>query len=131
MALICLCIAQLAFAVEQDYQFRSLQVQHRYEKLIKEIRCAVCQNQSLFDSSSTVAKNMRKQVYLMLNSGMSDRDVREYFCNLYGDAILFMPPWGIGTFLLWAGPFFMLVFAFIVFRSFVLPNKVVQSQHAC
>lgn len=132
MAIVCLYIAQHAFAMEQDHSFSSLHAQGRYERLIKEIRCAVCQNQSLFDSNSTVAGDMRKQVYAMVNSGLSDHAIRQHFRSVYGDAILFMPPWRPSTLFLWCGPVFMLVIAAVIFKCFVAHGKkIVKSQYAC
>jgi len=123
MALVCLCIAQVAFAVEPPSQFKSIKDQLRFEKLIKETRCVVCQNQSLFESSSALASDMRMQISTMINAGISNHQIRNYLRNRYGDAILFLPPWRVGTLALWLGPIFMLLIAAFSFKRLVMRTK--------
>lgn len=108
MALICLCIAQLAFAAEDSYPFASAQLQQRFVKLTKELRCAKCQNQSLYESNASLAVDMRNKIYNMLNSGLSDAAVREFMSHRYGDYVLFNPPMRPNTWMLWVGPLMML-----------------------
>jgi cytochrome c-type biogenesis protein CcmH len=109
MALICLCIAQLAFAAEDTYPFDTKVKEQRFVRLIKELRCAECQNQTLFDSNSGLAQDMRAQIYSMINSGYADVNIRSYLSSRYGEYIFFKPPWQLGTYLLWLGPILMLV----------------------
>lgn len=108
MALVCLCIAQLAFATENNYAFSSVQEEQRFIKLTKEIRCSSCQNQNLFDSNASVAFDMRAVIYNMLQEGASDNNVVEYLSARYGDYILFKPRFNLGTLALWLGPLAML-----------------------
>jgi cytochrome c-type biogenesis protein CcmH len=113
MALICLCIAQLAFAAEDNYPFRSPDEQRRFVDLIKEVRCSTCKNQTLYDSNASVALDMRKQIYQMLTAGASDASIKSYLTAKYGEYILFSPPWRLGTLLLWLSPLFMLTVAML------------------
>lgn len=115
MALICLFIAQVAFAAEHTYPFASSQIEQRFIKLTKELRCAACQNQSLFESNASVAKDMREQIYQMLQDEQSDQSIREFMTSRYGEIIWFNPPKQIKTLVLWAGPFIMLGIASIYF----------------
>lgn len=108
MALICLVIAQLAFATDYNFTFKTPQEEQRFIKITKQIRCAVCKTQSLFESETTQAAQMRQQIYDMLTSGMAPEQILNSFRLQYGDAILFMPPWRLNTFLLWSGPIIML-----------------------
>lgn len=103
MALICLCIAQVAFADNTQ----------RMMRFSKEIRCVSCQNQTLFDSNAPIATTMRDQIYNMFNDGMSEQQIRDHLSYKYGDYILFNPPWKLGTLLLWLGPFIMLGIAML------------------
>lgn len=108
MALVCLCIAQLAFAVEDNYPFSVEKQQHSFVRLTKQIRCTSCQNQTLYDSSSGVAIEMRNQIYAMLNADMSEAKILKCLRDKYGDYIFFMPPCNKGTLALWLGPLIML-----------------------
>ncbi len=108
MALICLCIAQLAFAVENNYVFSIQDEEQRFVRLIKEIRCPTCPTQSLFEAVSTSAEKMRTEIYRMVNAGMSNNDIRKYVVKHYGEDILFNPPMRRGSWILWAAPFVLL-----------------------
>lgn len=124
MALICLGIAQLAFAVEDSYPFSSSEKQARFINLTKELRCTACQNQSLFDSSASLAIDIRAQIYKMLNANESDTRIRNYLVDRYGDFVLFTPPWRVQTAALWFGPLFMLAIAlFLAFRFIKTPRN--------
>jgi len=71
MALICLCIAQLAFASVDNYPFALEQQQHSFVQLTKQVRCTSCQTQTLYDSNSNIAQEIRAQIYSMINAGMN------------------------------------------------------------
>jgi cytochrome c-type biogenesis protein CcmH len=126
MALVCLCIAQLAFAVESNYAFKAPQLEQRFVNLTKELRCTSCQNQNLFDSNAQIAVDMRYKIQDMLQAGSSDAEVRAYLVARYGTFILFNPPWQASTYLLWGGPALMLLLGGlsfgIIFRSRSIKN---------
>ena len=107
MALICLCIAQLAFAVEDNFLFSSQVAQQRFVNLSKQYRCAVCKSQSVFDSNSTVAQDMREQIYDSINAGLSDTAISSLLVEQYGEHIVLKPPVKLSTGLLWFGPLMM------------------------
>lgn len=123
MALICLCIAQLAFATENIYPFEAPQIERRFIDLTKELRCSSCQNQTIFESNAAVAVDMREKVYNMLQQGATDTAIREYLATRYGDYILFNPQWRLGTAALWLAPFAMLLVGFWTFANVMLPRK--------
>jgi len=76
-----------------------------------ELRCLVCQNQTIADSNAGLAIDLRNQVRDMLKRGMSDADIREFMVARYGDFVLYNPPVKNTTVLLWLGPLLMLVIA--------------------
>lgn len=76
----------------------------RYAALIAELRCLVCQNQSLADSNADLAKDMRDQVYAMLTDGKSDSEITDHMVERFGDFVLYRPPLRPATLLLWFGP---------------------------
>ena len=80
----------------------------RYQELLYELRCLVCQNQSLADSDAELAGDLRKRVRDLIDQGMSDEQIIEYLQARYGDFILYRPPWALRTVALWTGPFVLL-----------------------
>lgn len=79
-------------------------MQERVMKLSTELRCLVCQGQSLADSHSDFAIDMRNKIMTLMNEGMSDREVKEYLVDRYGEFILYKPPFSGITTMVWLGP---------------------------
>src|SRR5215207_8478222 len=84
-------------------------LEKRVRELSGELRCLVCQNQTLADSNAPLAVDLRNQVRDQLKSGKAERDVREFMVARYGDFVLYKPPLKASTVLLWAGPFLLLL----------------------
>jgi cytochrome c-type biogenesis protein CcmH len=80
----------------------------RVKKLESELRCLVCQNQTLADSGSELAQDLRNEVRKLAASGKSDAEVKDFLVARYGDFVLYDPPVKSTTWLLWAGPFLLL-----------------------
>ena len=93
-------------------------LEKRVRELSTELRCLVCQNQTLADSNAPLAVDLRNQVREQLKSGKSERDVIDFLVARYGDFVLYRPPLQANTVLLWAGPFLLLVagLALLVWR---------------
>lgn len=83
----------------------------RYHQLINELRCLVCQNQTIAESNAPLAVDLREQVKKQLVEGRSDREITRYLTDRYGDFVLYRPPFKVTTALLWAGPFLLLLAA--------------------
>ena len=83
----------------------------RVKALSAELRCLVCQNQTVEDSTSPVARDMKDQVRSQLAAGKSEAEVKRYMTDRFGDFVLYKPPLKATTFVLWAGPFIALAFA--------------------
>ena len=81
----------------------------RVNKLAEELRCLVCQNQTLADSHAELAIDLKNQVREMLQKGLSDKQVIDYMVTRYGDFVLYRPPVKGTTWLLWFGPFVLFV----------------------
>jgi len=95
----------------------SQDLEKRTAALAQELRCLVCQNQTLADSNAPLAVDLRNQIREQLASGKSERDVKEYMVARYGDFVLYRPPFNAATALLWAGPFLLLLGGFfLLFR---------------
>tara|TARA_Y100000590_G_scaffold421813_1_gene525885 strand:+ start:4405 stop:5301 length:897 start_codon:yes stop_codon:yes gene_type:complete len=85
-----------------------------YNQIIKELRCLVCQNQSLAESDSSLAKDLRNKVREMLEDGKSRDEIHEYMTDRYSDYVLYEPPLNKFTWFLWYGPFIVLLLAIVV-----------------
>ena len=80
----------------------------RLKKLDEELRCLVCQNQSLADSNAPLAQDLRREVRSLADAGKSDAEIKEFLVARYGDFVLYKPPVKATTWLLWFGPFLLL-----------------------
>lgn len=109
-----LLFATTANAVVETYEFETAQMESDYFKLIKELRCLVCQNQNLADSNADLAKDLRRQTHEMLMQGNSPDQVADYMVARYGDFILYRPRLKRSTLLLWIGPFVLLALVLVV-----------------
>jgi cytochrome c-type biogenesis protein CcmH len=96
-------------AAIETYEFQSAQTEAEYYRLINELRCAVCQNQNLAASDADLAKDLRRQTYEMLIKGQSSQQVVEFMVARYGDFVLYRPQFKPSTYLLWLGPFLLLI----------------------
>ncbi len=79
----------------------------RYRALTSELRCLVCQNESISDSHADLAKDLRNQVRTMMEDGKTDGEITEYLVARYGDFVLFRPRFKALTAALWLGPFIL------------------------
>ena len=106
-----LLMLRIAAAADVPVVFDDPARQVRYESLLEELRCLVCQNQSLADSHAELAQDMRDEVYRMVNSGESNTTIANFLVARYGDFVLYRPPVKRSTWLLWSGPFVLLTLA--------------------
>ena len=97
-------VAGAAHAID-PLQFKDRAEEVRFQNLTKQLRCLVCQNQNLADSDADLAKDLRKQVFDMMQSGKSDEEIKQYLVARYNDFVLYDPPLKPGTWLLWFTPF--------------------------
>ena len=107
--LILLLVPCLAGAEEARPLIDNPLVEARLKHLAVELRCLVCQNQTLADSHAPLAEDLRREVREMIAKDMSDKDIIEFLVTRYGDFILYRPPLKATTTLLWVGPFVLLI----------------------
>jgi len=104
-----LMLSSLAGAVDTR-QLATPEQQEIYETLTSQLRCLVCQNQTIADSNAELAADLRRQVYEMLEQGKSKQEILNFMTERYGDFVLYKPPFKAKTSLLWLGPgLFLLV----------------------
>jgi cytochrome c-type biogenesis protein CcmH len=98
-----------AFAVQPDEVLPDPAMEARARELSKELRCLVCQNQSIDDSNAPLARDLRVLVRERLTAGDDNKGVLEYITARYGDYVLLRPPFKASTYVLWIGPFVVLL----------------------
>ena len=94
-------------------------VEQRLVNIAEELRCLVCQNESLAGSQADLAKDLRREVRGLIKSGKSDAEVKDFLVSRYGDFVLYRPQVKPTTYALWAGPFILLIAAIATLISFL------------
>jgi cytochrome c-type biogenesis protein CcmH len=87
-------------------------VEARLKALSQELRCLVCQNQTLADSAAPLAEDLRQEIREKIAQGMSDKEITDYLVARYGNFVRYRPPVESQTFLLWVGPSLLLIAGF-------------------
>lgn len=103
-----------AVAAISPLKFDNPAQEKRFQNLIAELRCLVCQNQSLADSNAELAQDLRREVYTMIKRGDTDKEITEFLVARYSDFVLYRPPFQASTLVLWVGPFVLLFIAAVV-----------------
>ena len=93
----------------EPVDYRSDAEEQRFRALAAELRCVMCQNQSIADSNAPIAHDLRTEVLRLMREGQSDAQIKQYLVERYTDFVLYEPPMKKSTWLLWAGPFLMLL----------------------
>lgn len=117
LALLFMLYSTAVQAQEELVHFETKELKQRYVHLLKTTRCLVCQNQSLADSSASLADDLRKEIEKMLREGKTDQQIIDFLVSRYGDFVLYDPPLKTSTLPLWLGPV-TLVFVFLL--TFIL-----------
>lgn len=97
-----------ALAAIQPLPFRDAAEEARFRRLVSELRCLVCQNQSLADSDAPLAADLRREVLRLMQDGLSDEEIKQFLVQRYSDFVLYRPPFRADTLALWLGPLFVL-----------------------
>ncbi|MCY7354248.1 MAG: cytochrome c-type biogenesis protein CcmH [Lysobacter sp.] len=125
MATACLILAMLlSFSASAQVatntaplQFQNTAEERRFHALVSELRCVMCQNQSLADSNAQIANDLRHEVLDLMRQGKSDTEVKSFLVARYGEFVLYRPRVASKTWLLWFGPaLLLLVGGFVIAR---------------
>tara|TARA_B100000674_G_C37929984_1_gene957493 strand:+ start:1678 stop:2151 length:474 start_codon:yes stop_codon:yes gene_type:complete len=111
------------------YVFSDKAKEKIYKELSEELRCLVCQNQSIADSNAELAKDMRQKTYELVKNGKNKREIATYMANRYGDFVLYKPPFKAKTAFLWIGPF-VLFFAAIWFMLRAIKTRQLNNEES-
>ena len=103
-----LIVSVNAIAIDTGTAFEDPAMQQRYENLISEIRCLVCQNQTIKDSNVFLASDLRREIRRMMTEGMSDAQIADFLVARYGDFVLYNPRKSGRTLILWITPALLL-----------------------
>ena len=106
-----LVAALFSFASDKIYSFENSNQQIIFENLLEELRCLVCQNQSLADSASGLATDLRDEVYQMVIQDNSQQTIKTFLVERYGNFVLYDPPLNPSTSILWFAPFTLAILA--------------------
>ena len=98
-----------SYAAIDVYEFKTPVEEQRFQALMGELRCPKCQNQNLAGSDAEIAKDLKRRTYQLMEEGKSDNEIRDYMIERYGDFITYKPPVRGSTYLLWFGPFALLM----------------------
>jgi cytochrome c-type biogenesis protein CcmH len=124
-----LLAAGAAALAQEPLVFDDAAQEERYNALTLELRCTVCQNQSLADSDAPLAQDLRAEIYEMMMAGRSDDEIKTFMIERYGDFVLYRPPMQGNTLALWILPIFLLlVGAVIVFFTVRNRNRKLAAQ---
>jgi cytochrome c-type biogenesis protein CcmH len=105
-----LCIAALStWAIGTDETLADPAQQMVYEHLTNEVRCLVCQNQTIADSTAPLAIDLRREIRQMIEAGQSEEEIKTFLLDRYGDFVLYRPRWQANTILLWLAPGLLLL----------------------
>ena len=109
-------ISKNSYSVEPEEFLQNPKQEMRARNISKNIRCLVCQNESIDDSSAPLAKDLRALIRIKVQKNDTDEEIYKFLTDRYGDFILLKPPFKISTFLLWSLPFvFVIIGIFILF----------------
>lgn len=107
------CLFALTTVIAQANEAQPVAADPALEKHVmaisEELRCLVCQNQTIADSQAGLAVDLKNQVREKIEQGMSDKEIIDYMVQRYGDFVLYRPPFKTATWLLWGGPFLLLI----------------------
>jgi len=110
-----LCVVSVTVMAAVEYRkFDDPQQEQVYQTLTNELRCLVCQNQTIADSNADLAKDLRRQVYEMLQQGKSQQEIIDFMTQRYGEFVLYRPPLKAKTIILWVGPAVFIVIGLVV-----------------
>ena len=107
---VALFLAVPAIAIDQDKRFDDPEMQARYERLISEVRCLQCQNQSIKDSNVSLAADLRREIARMIEEGQTDEEIADFLVTRYGEFALYRPRSSGKMIVLWIAPFLLVLF---------------------
>jgi cytochrome c-type biogenesis protein CcmH len=127
-----------ASAMIEVYEFKDEVTRQRYQSFLEEMRCPKCQNQNLDGSDSPIAADLRREIYIMLDDGKSDKEIVDFMVSRYGEYVLYRPKMATNTLLLWGLPAVLLLLGGVMIvltlrqrdKTKALPDPLVADEQA-
>ncbi len=119
IVLISMLVGGLTYAIDAGNAFEDPEMQARYEKISSEVRCLVCQNQTIKDSNAFLADDLRREIRRLMLEGKTNAEIYDFLVQRYGDFVLYRPRMQGKTLVLWIAPFLL-----IAVGGFVAVNVV-------
>ena len=101
--------APLANAIDTEAAFEDPEMQARYQELIDEVRCMICQNQTIKDSNTFLAADLRREIRRLMAEGNTDAEIADFLVARYGESVLYRPRMRGATLMLWLAPLILIV----------------------
>ena len=114
LAALIILTSGLALAIEPGDAFEDPEMQARYEKISSEVRCLVCQNQTIKDSNAFLATDLKREIRRLMEEGKTDAEVYDFLVARYGDFVLYRPRKSGKTLVLWIAPFLFIAVGGVV-----------------
>ena len=114
MALFTLFLSSLVVASTEVVEFSNESLSPRFQQLVEELRCPMCQNQNLADSNSPISQDLRREIQRMLEQQMTDQQIKDYLKSRYSEFILYRPEVNKSTWLLWGSPAVILLLGLLI-----------------
>ena len=123
-------VSLAAMALAKDAQpVEDPQIEQRMQALTQQLRCLVCQNETLADSRADLAEDLRKEIREQMKAGKNDQEIIAFLTQRYGDFVLYKPPVQPTTYLLWFGPFVLLLAGtLMLYRYLKHRREIIQDQ---
>lgn len=109
LALLLLCAGAASAQAIEPLPFKDHAEELRFQHLTTQLRCPMCQNETLADSNAPIAHDLRKQIFQLMQHGSSDTEIKQYLVARYSNFVLYDPPVAPYTWLLWFGPLLILL----------------------
>jgi len=116
----------LCWAGINVYDFATPEQEARFNHLVEELRCPKCQNNNLADSEAPIAKDLKDIIHEQILAGKSDDEIVAFLKARYGDFVSYRPPFKPSTYVIWLGPFFLLIVGAFGVRRYILARRAQQ-----
>ena len=121
--LLLMIVLPLRAEIVDTWQFKNAENQERAVNLAKQLRCPQCQNQNLVESTSPIARDLRLEVYRMVDEGKSNDEIVTFMTSRFGDFVLYKPRLNTQTALLWFSPFILLLIALLAIWRYLRRSR--------
>lgn len=129
LATVVVCLTSTISIAKEAQSNEDPQIAARMKNLTEQLRCLVCQNETLADSHADLAEDLRKQIREQMKAGKSDQEIIAFLTQRYGDFVLYKPPVKSTTYLLWFGPFVLLIAGTtVLFRFLKRRREMIQER---